>query len=138
VYDYKSPGILELLLSSQPYKAIYSASESAADQTILGKLLESQGGGSFLTSMGLLPGVVLPHGVKAVFVQYMDDYLKPENETFTKWLFWEYLEDGLKSGRLQLGKTEVVGGLEQAQAALDRLRAGAVRGKKLVILPHIN
>ena len=88
--------------------------------------------------MGLLPGVALPVGVSANFVQYMDDYMRPENESFTKWLFWDYLEEGLKNGRLQLGRTEVVGGLGQAQMALDRLQSGTVRGRKLVVKPHLD
>ncbi|KAM3080813.1 hypothetical protein ACMFMG_004766 [Clarireedia jacksonii] len=45
-----------------PYKAIFAANDSAPDQVIIGKVLESQGGGQFLTSMGLRPGVVLPSG----------------------------------------------------------------------------
>ena len=120
-----------------PYKAVFGASETAADQAVIGKLLQAQGGGEFLTTMGVRPGVVLPPGVKGFFVQYMDDYLKPENEDYVKWVFWEYLEDGLVGGSLKLGDVEAAGGLGKLQESLDRLQAGEVRGKKLVIQPHL-
>jgi len=126
---------LELL---GPYEAVLGANDSADDQVVIGKLLEAQGGGQFLTTMGVRPGVVLPEGVRGFFVQYMDDYLKPEYQDFAKWVFWEYLEEGLKSGSLKLGEVEVVGGLGKMQEGLDKLRAGEVRGKKLVIAPHLD
>ncbi|PQE21999.1 alcohol dehydrogenase protein [Rutstroemia sp. NJR-2017a BBW] len=131
VYNYHSPEILESLRSMGPYKAIFAANDSASDQVIIGKVVESQGGGQFLTSMGLRPGIVLPSG-------YMDDYFKLENEGFTKWVFWEYLEGALKSGRLKLGKVDVIGGIGHIQIALDQLQSGSVRGKKLVINPNLD
>lgn len=136
--DYHSPKILDDLLVLGPYKAVFGASETAADQAVIGRLLESQGGGEFLTTMGLRPGVILPPGVKGFFVQFMDDYLKPENEDYVKWTFWEYLEGGLTSGSLKLGKVDVVGGLGKLQESLDKLQTGKVRGKKLVITPHLD
>jgi hypothetical protein len=110
----------------------------AADQVVIGKLLAAQGGGEFLTTMGLRPGVVLPDGVRGYRVQYMDDYLKPENKEYVKWVFWEYLQEGLVNRTLKLGNVEVVGGLGKLQESLGRLEAGEVRGKKLVITPHLD
>lgn len=138
VYDYHSSDVLESLKSSGPYEAIFAANDAAADQVILGKLLEAQGGGRFLSSMGLRPGVVLPPNVSAFFVQYMDDYLKPENEPFTRWVFSEYLEGGLKNSTLKLGKVDIVGGIGSIQTALNQLESGSVKGKKLVINPHLD
>lgn len=88
--------------------------------------------------MGVRPGVVLPEGVTGFFVQYMDDYLKMENEEYVKWVFWEYLEEGLASGSLKLGEVEVVGGLGKLGEGLGKLQAGEVRGKKLVIKPNLD
>jgi hypothetical protein len=126
------------LLAVGPFRAIFGASETAGDQTIIGNLLEAQGGGRFLTTMGVRPGVVLPPTVEGFFVQYMDDYMKAENEDYVKWMFWDYLENSLKSGSLQLGKVEVVGGLEELQRSFDLLQAGKVKGRKLVIAPGVN
>ncbi|KAH9204070.1 chaperonin 10-like protein [Leptodontidium sp. 2 PMI_412] len=138
IYDYRSPDILESLQSMGPYKAIFAATDSATDQMVIGSVLKAQGGGRFLTSMGLRPGVVLPPGVDAFFVQYMDDYFKPENVLFTKWVFGEYLEGGLKSGTMKLGKVDIVGGIGNLQKALDELESGRVKAEKLVINPHLD
>ncbi|KFZ25518.1 hypothetical protein V502_00010 [Pseudogymnoascus sp. VKM F-4520 (FW-2644)] len=137
VLDYHSPTIFEDLLALGPYKAMFGASESAVDQVVIGNLLAAQGGGTFLSTMGVRSGVALPDGVKGLFVQYMDDYLKPENTEYVKWVFWEYLEDGLVKGTLKLGDVEVIGGLEKITEGLGRLEAGEVGGKKLVIKPNL-
>ncbi|KAH7395539.1 putative alcohol dehydrogenase [Cadophora sp. MPI-SDFR-AT-0126] len=136
VHSYKSPTLLNDLLSHGPYHAIFAAQDTAADQLIMAQLLASQGGGSFISTMGPRPqaaGVTWPEGVTVQFVQYMDDYLKPENEEFKSWVFGEYIEGGLRDGKLKLGEVEVVGGLGSVGAALERLEAGGVRGRKLVI-----
>jgi hypothetical protein len=138
VYDYRSPNIFNDLLAAGPFRAVFGASETADDQVVIGKLLEAQGGGRFLTTMGVRPGVVLPPMVEGFFVQYMDDYMKPENEDYVKWVFWDYLENSLISGSLILGKVEVVGGLGKLQEGLDMLQAGKVKGKKLVIAPDLD
>ncbi|KAF4633200.1 hypothetical protein G7Y89_g4918 [Cudoniella acicularis] len=87
IFDYHSPTILQDLLALGPYKAIFGASESAADQITIGKLLVAQGRRTFLSTMGVRAGVILPDGVKEVFVQFMDDYLRLENAEFVKWVF---------------------------------------------------
>ena len=86
--------------------------------------------------MGVRPGVVLPDGVEGVFVQYMDDYFKEENEEFVEWVWWEFLEEGFGGG-LKLGDVEVLGGLGEVQGGLDKLMGGEVRGKKLVVNPSL-
>jgi hypothetical protein len=117
---------------------VYAAADTAADQIVIGDVLAAQGGGKFLATMGVRPGVKLPEGVEGYFVQYLDDYLKKENEEFTKWTFGEYLERGLVEGTLKLGNVEVIGGLGSVQSGLDRLREGKVSGKKLVVQPHLD
>jgi hypothetical protein len=87
--------------------------------------------------MGVRPGVVLPEGVTGFFVQYMDDYFKPENKEFVKWVFWEYLEEGLVGRTLELDDVEVIGGLGKLAEGLGRLEAGEVRGRKLVVKPNL-
>ena len=128
---------MEDLLALGPYKAVFGASESAANQVVIRNLLAAHGGGSFLTTMGVRSGVVLPDDVKEYFVQYMDDYFKPENTEYVKWVFWEYLEEGLVCGSLELGEVEVIGGLGKLAEGLGRLQAGEVKGKKLVIQPNL-
>ena len=51
---------------------------------MIGEVLAAQGGGPFLTTMGVRSGVVFPDGVRGFFVQYMDDYFKPENTEYIK------------------------------------------------------
>ena len=64
VLNYHSPTIFSSLLSLGPHKAIFAASESIADQIIISKLLAAKGGGTFLSIMGVGPGVVLPERVQ--------------------------------------------------------------------------
>ena len=67
----------------------------------------------------------------------MDDYFKSENAEYVKWVFWQYLEEGLVKGTLKLGEVEILGGLEKLSEGLRMLEAGEVRGKKLVIKPNL-
>ncbi|KAG4413771.1 hypothetical protein IFR04_013082 [Cadophora malorum] len=136
VHPYKSPTLLSDLLAHGPYHAIFAASDDAPSQLLIAQLLASQGGGSFISTMGPRPqpnGVSWPKNVTVEFVQYMDDYLKPENEEFKEWVFGEYIEQGLREGMVKLGEVEVVGGLGSVKGALERLEGGGVRGVKLVV-----
>ncbi|KAF8852282.1 hypothetical protein BDZ45DRAFT_807605 [Acephala macrosclerotiorum] len=80
-----------------PYKAIFDAIGSSS-QSLFGDLLAAQGGGAFITTMPINPSVILPEGVEGKFVQYADNYLKPENEEYVKWIFQTYLEEGFRDG----------------------------------------
>lgn len=51
--------------------------------------------------MGLRPGVELPSGVEVNFVAIMDVYLDPKTRDLTTWVWWDFLESELASGRLQ-------------------------------------
>jgi hypothetical protein len=87
--------------------------------------------------MGLRQGVTLPPGVSGKFAQFIDDYLDSKNREFTEWLWWDYLENALQSGKLQLLPVRVIGGLSQVQTAWDLLKQGAVSGQRLLITPDL-
>lgn len=63
-YNHQFPTILRDLLSHGPYKAIFSAADTAADQAVIGQVLAAQGGGEFLAAMRVKAGVELPRGSK--------------------------------------------------------------------------
>lgn len=136
--DRNSPSTAAELIALGPYKAVLAAADAAADQLVIGAVLAAQGGGTFLTTMGVRPGVVLPDGVKGLFVQYLDDYLDPQNREFTEWVWWEYLEEMLRTGSIVLPKVEVIGGLSKLQEAWDLLHEEKVSGKRLVIRPDVD
>ncbi|EXA30428.1 hypothetical protein FOVG_18197 [Fusarium oxysporum f. sp. pisi HDV247] len=135
--DRESPGTLQELVALGPFKAVLAAADTAQDQGLIAAMLAAHGGGSFLSTMGLRPDVTLPPGVSGHFAQFIDDYLDPENREFTKWLWWQYLENTLESEKLKLLPVRVVGGLSQVQAAWDLLKQGKVSGQRLVIVPSL-
>lgn len=134
--DRKAPDASEQLIELGPYKAVLAAADSAEDQVVIGGVLAALGGGSFLSTMGVRPGVILPEGVTGHFAQYLDDYLDPKNEEFTKWLWWDYMEAAFQSGGLEIVPVRELGGLSQVQAAWDLLKHGKVSGQRLVISPN--
>ncbi len=125
------------LIALGPYKAVLAAADSAEDQLVIGEVLAALGGGSFLSTMGVRPGVKLPDGVTGHFAQYLDDYLDPKNEEFTRWVWWEYMEDALQSGQLRLVPIRELGGLSQLQTAWDLVKEGKVSGERLIISPNM-
>ncbi len=70
-------------------------------------------------------------------MQYADDYLKPEMEHYARWVFWEFLEEGFRDGKLTMGEVEVIGGLDVLSDGLGRLQRGELRGKKPVVNTNI-
>jgi hypothetical protein len=135
--DRNSPAVSQELVALGPFKAVLAAADSAPDQLVLGSVLAAQGGGSFLSTMGLRQGVTLPPGVRGHFAQFIDDFLDSKNEGFTKWVWWDYLENALQSRKLQLLPVRVLGGLSHVQAAWDLLKQGSVSGQRLVITPDL-
>ncbi|KAF5648565.1 alcohol dehydrogenase [Fusarium sp. NRRL 52700] len=135
--DRHSSQASQQLISLGPFKAVLAAADATADQEVIGAVLAAQGGGSFLSTMGLRPGVVLPPGVSGNFAQFLDDYLNPKNKEFTEWLWWEYLEDAFQTERLKLLPVRVIGGLSQVQVAWDNLKEGKVSGQRQVIIPDL-
>lgn len=136
--DRNSPTVTQELVTQGPFEAVLAAADTAEDQVVLGNVLAAQGGGSFLSTMGLRPGVALPPGVSGHFAQYLDDYLDPKNDTFTKWLWWEYLETEIQSSRLITLPVRVVGGLDKVQRAWELLHEGKISGQRLIIAPDLD
>ena len=135
--DRKSATATQDLIEVGPYEAVLAAADAAEDQVVLGAVLAAQGGGTFLSTMGVRPGVELPSGVSGFFAQFLDDYLDPANEEFTQWLWWDYLERALASNELKLVPTQIVGGLMKVQEAWDLLKEGKTSGQRLVIAPDL-
>jgi NADPH:quinone reductase-like Zn-dependent oxidoreductase len=135
--DRQSPNTAQELITLGPFKVVLAAADTAQDQEVIGAVLAAHGGGSFLSTMGLRPGVMLPPGVHGLFAQFLDDYLDPKNREFTEWLWWDYLENALQSGKLKFFPVRVVGGLSQVQEAWDNLREGKISGQRQVIVPEL-
>jgi NADPH:quinone reductase-like Zn-dependent oxidoreductase len=136
--DRKSSYAAQELLALGPFEAVLAAADSAADQSIIGEVLTGQRGGTFLSTMGVRPGVSLPLGVSGSFAQFLDDYLDPKNEEFTQWVWWDYLEDVLATGDIQPLPVLVLGGLSKVQEAWNSLMEGKVSGQRLVIKPDMD
>jgi NADPH:quinone reductase-like Zn-dependent oxidoreductase len=135
--DRKSPTVTQELIDLGPFEAVLAAADAAQDQPVLGAVLAAHGGGSFLSTMGLRPGVELPPGVQGNFVAIMDVYLDRKTRNFTTWVWWEFLESELASGRLQPVPVQVLGGLDKVQEAWDLLKARKVSGQRLAIVPGL-
>jgi NADPH:quinone reductase-like Zn-dependent oxidoreductase len=135
--DRKSPTVKQELIGLGPFTAVLAAADSAQDQVLLGAVLAAHGGGTFLSTMGVRAGVELPSGVSGFFTQFLDDYLDPKNREFTRWVWWDFLESELASGRLQLVPVRVLGGLDMVQVAWDLLKEGKVSGQRLAIAPYL-
>ncbi|KAF4948225.1 hypothetical protein FSARC_13791 [Fusarium sarcochroum] len=134
--DRNAENVVEEVASLGPFKAVLAAADSADDQVKIGSILDSLGGGHFLSTMGVRDGVELPAGVTGSFHQFLDDYLDPNYREFTQWVWWHALEDAFSKGWLKTVPLEVAGGLSQVAGAWQRLEAGQVGGKRLIILPE--
>lgn len=135
--DRRSSTAAQELIDVGPFDAVLAASDSAQDQPVLGAVVAAQGGGSFLSTMGLREGVQLPPGVKVDFVPFMDAYMDAKKPEFAKWVWWDLLEREFASGRLQPVPVRVLGGLDKVQEAWDLLKEGKVSGQRLVIAPGL-
>ncbi|KAH7400099.1 chaperonin 10-like protein [Cadophora sp. MPI-SDFR-AT-0126] len=135
--DRTSPTVTQELIDLGPFEAVLAAADAAQDQPVLGAVLAAHGGGSFLSTMGLRPGVELPPGVQGNFVAIMDVYLDPKTRDFTTWVWWDFLETELASGRLQPVPVQILGGLDKVQEAWNLLKAGKVSGQRLAITPGL-
>ncbi|RYO24105.1 hypothetical protein AA0113_g12679 [Alternaria arborescens] len=135
--DRESPTVIQELADIGRFEAVLAAADSAQDQVLLGAVLAAQGGGSFLTTMGVRAGVELSSRVSGFFRQFVDDYLNPRNAEFTQWVWWDFLESEFASGELKLVPVQVIGGLNKVQEAWDLLKKGKVSGQRLAIAPDL-
>ncbi|KAI6753913.1 hypothetical protein HG530_013089 [Fusarium avenaceum] len=133
----KSSNAEQDLIALGPFKAVLAAADAAPDQEVIGAVLAAQGGGSFLATMGLRQGATLPPGVEAKFESILDVFLDPKNKEFTEWLWWDYLENALQSGKFKIMPVRVIGGLSKVQEAWDNLREGKTSGHRQVIVPEL-
>ncbi|KAK4895544.1 hypothetical protein LTR27_006327 [Elasticomyces elasticus] len=135
--DRKPPTVTQELIDLGPFEAVLAASDSAPDQVVLGDVLVAQGGGTFVVTMGVWPGVELPSGVTGIFAAFLPDYLDPKNREFTEWVWWEFLESEFASGRLQSVPVRALGGLDKVQEAWNLLKEHKVSGERLAIAPGL-
>jgi hypothetical protein len=136
--DRTAPNVVSDLIAHGPFKAVLAAADSAEDQIKIGEVLAAHGGGRFLSTMGVRAGVQLPDGVTGFFRQYLDDYIDPKNEEFTRWVWWDYLESAFADGRLRSLPLELKGGLSQVSEAWGILRLEGASGKRLIISPELD
>ncbi|KAH7063940.1 putative alcohol dehydrogenase [Paraphoma chrysanthemicola] len=135
--DRRSSTVTQQLIDLGPFEAVLAAADAAEDQPVLGAVLAAHGGGSFMSTMGLRPGVELPTGVQVYFAAIMNVYLDPKTRDFTEWVWWDFLESELASGRLQPVPVRVLGGLDKVQEAWNLLKEGKVSGERLGIAPNL-
>ncbi|GKT68693.1 hypothetical protein ColTof4_01116 [Colletotrichum tofieldiae] len=135
--DRRSPTVTQELIDMGPFEAVLAAADAAPDQDVLGAVLAAHGGGTFLSTMGLRAGVKLPPGVNGTFAPFLEAYLDPKKREFTQWVWWEFLESELASGRLQHVPIRILGGLEKVQEAWNLLKEGKVSGQRLAITPGL-
>ncbi|KAJ4245519.1 hypothetical protein NW762_014028 [Fusarium torreyae] len=134
--DRNADSVVDDVTKLGPFKAVLAAADSADDQVKIGSILNNLGGGHFLSTMGVRTGVELPPGVTGSFQQFLDDYLDPKYGEFTRWVWWNALEDAFRSEWLKTVPLEVVGGLAKVSEAWRALETGQVSGKRLIILPN--
>lgn len=136
--DRYAPSVVEDVAALGPFKAVLGAADSAEDQVKIGKILAAQGGGHFLSTMGVRPGADLPNGVTGSFQQFLDDYLEAGKKEFTEWVWWNFFENVFAANSLKTIPLEVKGGLSKVVEAWELLQQGKVSGKRLIILPELD
>jgi len=135
VFNRGDTDIVAKLRVEGPFAHIFDASGEATET--IGQLFPPEGG-RYITSLPPSPDAKLNPAVKAQFVQFLDDYYKPENSDFVKWFYWDFLEGSVLAKKLAPTPHEVRGGLSALQGALDDHIAHKVSGKKLVINPQLD
>jgi hypothetical protein len=120
-----------------PYDAVLDTIGLPAPTAILVEYFESLGGGAYNTMIPPLPGTRdIPDNVKRIFAPYSFAFDEAEHKPLARWLYDEYLPQGLESGLIVPTRQHVVeGGLEKSQEVLDLMNEGGVSGRKLVLDP---
>jgi len=117
-----------------PYHTVFDtiSEPSGATMSLLGKVLEAQGGGKIWITSPAMGPLELPKRVETEMHSYPYDMETPETDEMRKWFYEEYFPKGLASGKIIPTRTEsVAGGLQVLQGALDRIMS--VSGTKLVV-----
>jgi NADPH:quinone reductase-like Zn-dependent oxidoreductase len=129
--------IVDELEAHGPYDKIFDTIGIPPVTSIMVDYLESVGGGSYNTLLPPLPGTRdIPDTVQRLFAPYSFAFQEEAHKPLAKWMYEEYIPQGLKSGLIVPTRPEVVtGGLEKVQEVLDLMMEGGVSGRKLVMDP---
>jgi NADPH:quinone reductase-like Zn-dependent oxidoreductase len=129
--------VVAALNAHGPYDKIFDTIGLPPVTSIILDYLESQGGGSYNSLIPPVPGTrTIPQNVKRIFAPYSYAFDEEVHKPLARWIYEEYLPQGLESGLIVPTRQEVVtGGLEKVQEVLDLMMRGGVSGKKLVMDP---
>ncbi|KAL5316884.1 hypothetical protein ACEPPN_015936 [Leptodophora sp. 'Broadleaf-Isolate-01'] len=139
VFDYRDPSVVDKIVASAKASgtpislAFDTITEGDTAQRSSEVVLSSGGNGGKLVLAGEWPGnITKPEGLE--ISQTMAFRHGADQSVIGEWLFNDYLQKALADGTIvPAPKIEVVpGGLDAAQTAFDKLKAG-VSGRKLVI-----
>ena len=125
VIDHNLPAheVVSALMVHGPYDHIFDTVGLPPVTSIMVDYLLSQGGGMYHTLIPAVPGTrTIPRHIKRVHAPYAFALVDEAHETLARWLFEDYLPQGLVTGSIVPTRQEVVtGGLEKVQDALDQL-----------------
>ena len=129
--------VLLSLIFRGPYDAVFDAIGTSTATELLGAL-QAEDGGVLYTTLPVMGREKLPANVERRFASYPDALEKELNADIRTWLYETYLPKGLADGKVTPPKVEKMeGGLEGVQQkVLDRMIAGGVSGRKLVMNPQ--
>ncbi|KAI9043178.1 zinc-binding alcohol dehydrogenase family protein [Aspergillus affinis] len=139
IIDHTAPAetIVEELRSQGPFDSIFDTIGLPPVTNILIKYISSIGGGKYNSLIPPIGGEdPMPDNVERLFAPYSRAFEDEANREIARWLFEEYLPNGLQSGLVVPTRAQVVeGGLDNAQQALDLMTQNAVSGHKLILNP---
>lgn len=139
IVDHTAPAdtVEEEIRQQGPYDAILDTIGLPPVTNLLVKYLSSIDGGGYNVLIPLLGGEdPIPENVQRRFAAYGWAFEEESRHELSRWLFKEYVPEGLESGLILPTRTQVVeGGLANVQHALDLMGQGAVSGYKLIMYP---
>ncbi|KAK1142355.1 hypothetical protein N8T08_007907 [Aspergillus melleus] len=137
--DHTAPAetIAEELRSQGPVDRIFDTIGLPPVANSLVKYISSIGGGKYNSLIPPIGGEdPVPDNVERLYAPYSWALEEEANGEIARWLFGEYLPDGLHSSLAVPTRAQVVeGGLDNAQHALDLMAQNAMSGHKLVLNP---
>jgi NADPH:quinone reductase-like Zn-dependent oxidoreductase len=126
--------VVALLTAEGPFDFTLDAISLPSTVNIVVSVLAAQKGGTFATMMPGPENEVLPEGVTRIYDAYPFLLEREENKQVKKWV-GEFFPKAIASGSIvPTAVQKVDGGLDGANAALDRLERG-VSGVKLIANP---
>ncbi|MCJ1371125.1 hypothetical protein MMC20_002340 [Loxospora ochrophaea] len=129
--------LLAELESSGPYDAILDTISIPDTTNLIGELLKGQGGVFYATQPPFGPEKPFAANVERKFASYHSSLEEDANSDVGKWFFEKYLPQGLATGTVVPTRVaKIDGGLASVQGVLDKMMAGGISGKKLVLNPQ--